>query len=72
MITLAGVVTRQADHWFRCLARVGRRFGWDESGQTMVEYGLILALVAVVVVGAVITLGHGLNGIFGSVNTDLG
>ena len=43
----------------------------DESGQTMVEYGLILALVAVVVVGAVLALGGKLNSIFTNVTTDL-
>ncbi len=36
----------------------------DESGQGMVEYGLILALVAVVVIGALTLLGGGLEGFF--------
>lgn len=72
MGVLANVVIGPASRWSGLLTRVGRRCGGEESGQTMVEYGLILAVVAVVVVGAIITLGHGLNGIFGSVNTDLG
>ncbi|MEN1760998.1 MULTISPECIES: Flp family type IVb pilin [Anoxynatronum] len=33
----------------------------DESGQGMAEYGLILALVAVVVIGALIALGSGVG-----------
>ena len=34
---------------------------YGEDGQGMAEYGLILALVAVVVVGAVTTLGTNIN-----------
>ena len=44
----------------------------EEEGQGLVEYGLILALVAVVVIGALQLLGTGLNGIFGEVNAELG
>ena len=72
MGVLASVVTGRGWRWSGRLGRIADRCGSGESGQTMVEYGLILAVVAVVVVGAIITLGHGLNGIFGSVNTDLG
>lgn len=43
----------------------------DESGQGMAEYGLILALVAVVVVGALTLLGQGLDGIFDKVTEDV-
>ena len=52
-------------------AQLAKRFAKEESGQTMVEYGLILALVAVVVVGAIMVLGKNLSGIFGGVNADL-
>jgi len=34
----------------------------NESGATAIEYGLIVALIAVVIVGAVTTLGSNLNG----------
>lgn len=36
----------------------------EESGQGMVEYGLILALIAVVVIGALTLLGGNVKGIF--------
>jgi pilus assembly protein Flp/PilA len=38
------------------------RFIKDESGATAIEYGLIVALIAVVIIGAVTTLGSNLNG----------
>jgi pilus assembly protein Flp/PilA len=37
------------------------RFANDESGATAIEYGLIVALIAVVIIGAVTTLGANLN-----------
>ncbi len=40
------------------------RFVADESGATAIEYGLIVALIAVVIIGAVTTLGSNLNGTF--------
>lgn len=33
----------------------------DDSGATAIEYGLIVALIAVVIIGAVTTLGANLN-----------
>jgi len=38
-----------------------RKFFNDESGATAIEYGLIVALIAVVIIGAVTTLGTNLN-----------
>lgn len=43
----------------------------NEKGQGMVEYGLILALVAVVAMVALETMGAGLLGKFGEVNGKL-
>jgi pilus assembly protein Flp/PilA len=37
------------------------RFMKDESGATAIEYGLIVALIAVVIISAVTTLGSNLN-----------
>ena len=43
------------------------KFHKDDEGATMVEYGLIVALIAVVCIGAVILLGGHLNGVFTNV-----
>jgi pilus assembly protein Flp/PilA len=39
----------------------------NEKGQGMVEYGLIIALVAVVVIGALVLLGGNITNIFNNV-----
>lgn len=43
----------------------------DENGATAIEYGLIAALVAVAIIGALTSLGTSLSGIFGDVSTEL-
>ena len=45
------------------------RFAADESGATAIEYGLIAAGIAAVVIGAVNTLGTKVNTAFGAINT---
>jgi len=47
------------------------RFAKDESGATAIEYGLIAALISVVIIGAVTTLGGTLKGVFETLNTKL-
>jgi len=44
----------------------------DESGQGMVEYGLIIALVAVVIVIALTAMGGSVKGIFTTITGKLG
>ena len=44
-----------------------KRLFYEESGQGMVEYGLILALVSVAVILILTTLGTNLTGIFTTV-----
>jgi pilus assembly protein Flp/PilA len=44
------------------------RFVRDESGATAIEYGLIAALIAVVIIGAVTTLGTKLSSTFTTVS----
>jgi pilus assembly protein Flp/PilA len=43
----------------------------DERGATAVEYGLLVALIAAVIIGAVVILGGKLNGAFDTVNDSL-
>lgn len=43
----------------------------SEEGQTLVEYGLLLALIAIVVIAVLILLGPAISGIFQSVNDQL-
>jgi pilus assembly protein Flp/PilA len=47
------------------------RFVRDESGATAIEYGLIAALIAVVIIGAVTTVGTSLTATFTRVSTSL-
>ena len=57
------------------LTRIGvtlqSRLVADEKGATAVEYGLIVGLIAVVIIGAVGTLGRTLFGWFGDINAEL-
>jgi pilus assembly protein Flp/PilA len=45
------------------------RFLKDESGATAIEYGLIAALIAAVLVGALQSIGNTLDGKFAEINT---
>lgn len=47
------------------------RFIRDQRGATMVEYGLLVALVAVAVIAAVTTLGGSINAFFQSADDGL-
>ena len=49
-----------------------KNFWKNESGATAIEYGLIAALIAVVVIGVVTTIGTNLNTKFQSVSNTLG
>ena len=48
------------------------RFVRDESGATAIEYGLIAALIAVVVITAVTAVGTKLSATFNSISGHLG
>ena len=52
------------------VARLKSRFR-EEDGQALVEYGLLLALIAVVCIGIVTTLGIRVSGTFQSVSSVL-
>ena len=47
------------------------RFASDESGATAIEYGLIAALVAVAIIGALSAMSTKLQSTFGLVTTSL-
>ncbi|KVC87181.1 hypothetical protein WJ47_03105 [Burkholderia ubonensis] len=54
------------------LARAHRPdFLRDDSGVTAIEYGLIAALIAVVIIGAVQLVGQDLNGVFTTIGNEL-
>ena len=48
------------------------QFSRDESGATAIEYGLIAALIAVVLIGILTTLGGNLSGTFNKVASQVG
>jgi len=48
-----------------------KSFAQDKKGATMVEYGVIVALVAAVCVGAVTLLGTDVNAAFGKITAAL-
>lgn len=47
------------------------RFATDEAGVTALEYGLIAGLIAVVIIGALTTLGTNVANKFNAVATNL-
>ncbi len=49
-----------------------RRFLQDEEGVTAIEYGLIAALIAVLIIGGVTVIGKELCGTFNTIATSLG
>jgi pilus assembly protein Flp/PilA len=52
---------------FKALASMVR----DDSGATMVEYGIMVALIAAVCIGVITTIGTTLQAKFTAVNTAL-
>jgi pilus assembly protein Flp/PilA len=53
------------------MKRIFARFAADESGATAIEYGLIAGLIAVVIIGAVRTLGTNIAAKFNAVASNL-
>ena len=50
---------------------VFKRFASDESGATAIEYGMIAALIAVVIIGALKTVGTSLSAKFSAISGNL-
>lgn len=58
----------------RCLAAVAegtKMLAHDEQGATMVEYGLMVALIAIVCITAVTNIGTDLNAVFSDIAATL-
>lgn len=55
----------------RLLARLQRKLSKNEKGQSLVEYGLILALVSVVAIAILTALGGQINTTINEVNNAL-
>ena len=53
------------------MSKLISRFVRDESGATAIEYGLIAALIAVVIITVLTTIGSNLNTKFQAVATGL-
>ena len=49
-----------------------RSFFAKEDGQGLVEYALILVLIAIVVIGVLTILGGKVSGVFSQINSGLG
>ncbi len=57
---------------FRILASyIQARFNTDERGASLVEYALLVALIAVFCIAALRVLGTGVSDKFGQVNSEL-
>ena len=53
------------------MKKLAARFLKDQSGATAIEYGLIAGLIAVVIIGAVTTLGTNLSNRFNIIANNL-
>jgi pilus assembly protein Flp/PilA len=53
------------------MGRLVLRFIDDERGATAIEYGLIVALISVVIITAVTSVGTNLKAKFGNINAAL-
>ena len=53
------------------LTVLGRRFEDKSKGATAVEYGIMVAAIAAVIIAIVITLGDQINTVFNDVSTEL-
>ena len=49
-----------------------REFARDEDGASAIEYGLLVALIALAIVAGATALGQGVNTLFNNANTQLG
>ena len=57
--------------YLRAAERIARRPGSDEEGQGLVEYALILILIAMVVIVIMSVLGNQVNNTFSNISNGL-
>ena len=55
----------------RALPTVRARLGKGQEGATMVEYAILVALIAVAVIITIVTLGQQINNVFENITTQL-
>lgn len=53
------------------IRRLGRRLRRDKRGATAIEYGLIVALIAIAMMGGLRTLGGGAGGMWTNVSSQV-
>ena len=53
------------------MLRTARRLLDDDGGATAIEYALLAAMIAMVIIASAITLGQTLDGMFASANSEL-
>lgn len=53
------------------MLKIMKRFIRDEEGVTAIEYGLIAALIAVVIIAALTTIGTNLDAVFDHIGSKL-
>ncbi|HEU4819683.1 MAG: Flp family type IVb pilin [Sphingomicrobium sp.] len=49
----------------------GRKLRSDKRGATVIEYGLIVSLIVVAIMGALAALGGGANGMWGKLDNEV-
>ena len=55
------------NYFVALVSALTRRLDWGDRGATAVEYGLMVALIAAVIIGAVTAIGVNLNALFTTV-----
>lgn len=72
---MGGRINDVADQWinlrYETMKSLLSRFKKNESGATAIEYGLIAALISVVIIGAVTLVGSNLSATFTTIQTKL-
>ena len=64
-------MTRKTQEIFKRIAKHASVFVRGEEGATMVEYGLMVALIAIVCIVAVTAIGTNLNSVFSTIASNL-